>query len=371
MKPKKGDISGGFTLDAILNGPDILFDLIATLFQSFLTHGSITPYLLACCFIPLLKGSKDPGDTGSYRAIASSSLILKLFENTILLIWGYLLSSDSLQFGFKQYTSTTQCTWLVSEVVQHFLRQGSHPIVTLLDCKAAFDTCRFDILFDRILEKGVPPIVVRALMYSYQQQHAWVKWGQAKSDTFPILNGTRQGSIASPVFWAVYCDNLIQKLRRLGVGAHVAGLFMGVAAYADDLVLIAPTRHAMQLMLSLCEGYAEEHNIKFSTDMNPKKSKSKCIYMVGNSRNLVKPVPLRLCDKDLPWVESATHLGHELHERGTMEHDAKVARARYINQTVEVRESFAFASPLEVIRALEVYTTSYYGAMTYDMGPAG
>ena len=133
MKPKKGDISGGFTLDAILNGPDILFDLIATLFQSFLTHGSITPYLLACCFIPLLKGSKDPGDTGSYRAIASSSLILKLFENTILLIWGYLLSSDCLQFGFKQYTSTTQCTWLVSEVVQHILRQGSHPIVTLLD----------------------------------------------------------------------------------------------------------------------------------------------------------------------------------------------------------------------------------------------
>ena len=109
---------------------------------------------------------------------------------------------------------------------------------------------------------------------------------------------------------------------------------MGVAAYADDLVLIAPTRHAMQLMLSLCEGYAEEHNIKFSTDMNPKKSQSKCIYMVGNSRNLVKPVPLKLCGKDLPWVESATHLGHELHESGTMEHDAKVARARYINQTV-------------------------------------
>ena len=104
--------------------------------------------------------------------------------------------------------------------------------------------------------------------------------------------------------------------------------------------------------------------------MNPKKSKSKCIYMVGNSRNLVKPVPLKLCGKDLPWVESATHLGHELHESGTMD-DAKVARARYINQTVEVRQSFAFASPVEVIRALEVYTTSYYGAMTYDMGPAG
>ena len=203
MRPKKGDISGGFTSDAILNAPDILFELLATVFRSFLVHGSITSSLLACCFLPLLKGSKDPADIGSYRAIAGSSLILKLFENLILLVWGHLLCSDSLQFGFKPKTSTTQCTWLVSEVVQHFLRQGSHPIVTLLDCKAAFDTCRFDIMFQRILDKGVPAIVVRALMYSYQQQYAWVRWGQARSDIFPIRNGTRQGSIASPVLWAV------------------------------------------------------------------------------------------------------------------------------------------------------------------------
>ena len=335
MKPKKGDISGGFTSDAILNAPDILFELLATVFRSFLVHGSITSSLLACCFLPLLKGSKDPADIGSYRAIAGSSLILKLFENLILLVWGHLLCSDSLQFGFKPKTSTTQCTWLVSEVVQHFLRQGSHPIVTLLDCKAAFDTCRFDIMFQRILDKGVPAIVVRALMYSYQQQYAWVRWGQARSDIFPIMNGIRQGSIASPVLWAVYCDQLIKELRHLGLGAHVAGLFMGVAAYADDLVLVAPTRHAMQLMLAVCEKYAEQYNIKFSTDINPNKSKSKCIYMVGNKREMPKPAPLQLCGKDLPWVESATHLGHELHASDSMEQDAKVSRARYIDQTVE------------------------------------
>ena len=127
----------------------------------------------------------------------------------------------------------------------------------------------------------------------------------------------------------------------------------------------------MQKMLDLCEDYADRYNIMFSTDANPQKSKSKCIYMVGKARNLVKPVPLRLCGKDLPWVESATHLGHELHSSGTMEHDAKVARARYIDQTVEVRQSFSFASPVEVIRALEVYTTSYYGAMLWDLQGEG
>ena len=114
LKPQKGDVSGGFTSDAILNAPDIMFDQIASVFCSF----AVTSYLLACCFLPLLKGTKDPAECGSYRAIAGSSLILKLFEKVILLVWGHLLVSDTLQFGFKEKTSTTQCTWLVSEVVQ-------------------------------------------------------------------------------------------------------------------------------------------------------------------------------------------------------------------------------------------------------------
>ena len=372
MKAKKGDVSGGFTSDALLSAPDIMFDQLASVFRSFLIHGTVTSYLLACCFLPLLKGStKDPADTGSYRAIAGSSLILKLLEKVVLLVWGHLLASDSLQFGFKQQTSTTQCTWLVTEVVQHFLRQGSHPIVTLLDCKAAFDTCKFNILFNRVLDQGVPAIVVRTLMYSYQQQFAWVRWGHARSDIFPIRNGTRQGSIASPVLWSVYCDLLIKELRELGVGAHVAGVYMGVAAYADDLVLVAPTRHAMQQMLAVCEDYAERYNICFSTDSNPQKSKTKCIFMIGKAKNLVKPAPLRLCGRDLPWVESATHLGHELHQSGTMEHDAKIARARYIDQSVEVRQSFSFASPVEIVRALQVYCTSHYGSMLWDLQGEG
>ena len=193
-----------------------------------------------------------------------------------------------------------------------------------------------------------------------------MRWGQSRSDIFRIRNGTRQGSIASPVLWSVYCDLLIKELRGLGVGCYVAGVFMGAAAYADDLVLIAPTRHAMQQMLSVCEDYAQRYNICFSTDVNPAKSKTKCIFVVGNARNMRKPVPLRLCGQDLPWVESATHLGHELHQSGTMEHDAKVARARYIDQTVEVRQAFSFASPVEVLRALQVYCTSYYGSMLWD-----
>ena len=110
MKPGKGDVSGGYHSDALLHGPDILFDQLATVFRSWLIHGTVTMSLLACAFLPLLKSSlKDPADPGSYRAIAGSSLLLKLFEKVILLIWGGFLATDILQFGYKPGTSTTQC----------------------------------------------------------------------------------------------------------------------------------------------------------------------------------------------------------------------------------------------------------------------
>ena len=101
----------------------------------------------------------------------------KLFENVVLLVWGDSLASDSLQFGFKAQTSTTHCTWLVSEVVQHLLRSGTNPIVTVLDCTKAFDLCKFSTLFRRMLDSGVPPIVVRCLIFMYQEQKGWGEMG--------------------------------------------------------------------------------------------------------------------------------------------------------------------------------------------------
>ena len=79
----------------------------------------------------------------------------------------------------------------------------------------------------------------------------------------------------SPAFFSLYMDDLLQQLRNLGVGCHIAGVFFGALMYADDLVLLA--RGALQEMLTLCEKYAEKHNLVFSTDPNPDKSKTNCL----------------------------------------------------------------------------------------------
>ena len=63
--------------------------------------------------------------------------------------------------------------------------------------------------------------------------------------------------------------SIILELRQLEFGAHVAGMFMGAACYADDIVLIAPCHQAMQIILNTLEDFAARHNISFSIDPVP------------------------------------------------------------------------------------------------------
>ena len=161
-------------------------------------------------------------------------------------------------------------------------------------------------------------------------------------------------------------DDLLVKLRKAGVGCHLGGVFTGVVGYADDLLLMAPSRSAMVTMLKICEDYAGQNNLEFSTDPNPDKSKSKCIFMCGHLRR-AKPANLQLYGVDLPWVSTATHLGNELSWECSMDEDMKCKRGSFISRSTEVRETFSFAQPNQVLQAVKTYCFDMYGAMIWPL----
>jgi hypothetical protein len=391
LKSGKGDVTGSYTSDAIKNCPDIFFEMIASVFQSWLLHGTVTVSLLSCAFLPLFKGGlKDPSSTESWRAVAGSSVILKLFDYTILNVWGDLLENDSLAFGYKSGTSTTECSWLVLEVADYYRRHGSPPFACTLDASKGFDRCSWRKIFRSLLDRKLPAVAVRALLFIYTQQTAWVVWGgrgtvRHCSSPFNLTNGTRQGSVISPVIWCVYCQELLDKLRALGIGCHLPGgtfgptpglpaggilcgtTFIGVTIYADDVLLLAPTREALQRMVKEAEHFASSNNIVFSTDPSPAKSKSKCMWFTGKSGQMDYPTPITLNGDALPWVETADHLGHKLHQTCTMAYDARCKRAQYIDKTTTLRDTFSYARPEEKLFALSTYAGGLYGYALWDL----
>jgi Reverse transcriptase (RNA-dependent DNA polymerase) len=92
------------------------------------------------------------------------------------------------------------------------------------------------------------------------------------SDTFRVLNGVKQGGIISPVLFCIYFYVLLTRLREADIGCHLGHWFVGALAYADDIVILAPTANAARRMLDTCDVFASEYCVQFDA------SKSKCIH---------------------------------------------------------------------------------------------
>jgi len=61
-----------------------------------------------------------------------------------------------------------------------------------------------------------------------------------------------------------YVGVLLSSLRDNGVGCWFGKLFIGAIAYADDIVLLAPSASAMRVMLSECDRFGCQYSVKFN-----------------------------------------------------------------------------------------------------------
>jgi hypothetical protein len=169
----------------------------------------------------------------------------------------------------------------------------------------------------------------------------------------------------------VYLDDLLLELRKLQLGCHIGGYWYGGCGYADDLILLAPNREVLQRMVQVCQSYAVEHNLVFSTDPVPSLSKTKCIFFCGRPGKVKYHDPVQLDGKDLPWVESADHLGHTLHQLTNMEKDSQRARARFIGKNVQLREELSFANEEQILKAVQIFCSDAYGSMIWNLKSSG
>ena len=212
----------------------------------------------------------------------------------------------------------------------------------------------------------MPAIIVRFILASYKQQRANVNWNGINSEFFQIGNGVKQGAILSAVLYCVYTNGLYEELRRLKIGCWLGRDYVGVLGYADDLFLIAPTIDGLQDMLKVCERYAGEHNLRFSTNTNPNKSKTKCMAFLNKSRPLRK---LKLCGNELPWVEKGKHLGVKVTNdtRNILGDDIMEKRARYIQSNNELMQEFSFSHSRTKAFINRVFNSHFYGSVLWNL----
>ena len=158
-----------------------------------------------------------------------------------------------------------------------------------------------------LMQRQLPSVVLRLLCNMYLNHMTLVEYNGFKSAAFKVLNGVKQGGIISPIMFCVYIDDLLLSLKSSGVGCYMGNFFVGALAYADDIVLLAPSANAMRRMLLCCDSYASDYNIIFNA------SKSKCIHFSpkGHNRKVLGGIPIfSVCSQPIEMVKQWSHLGH-------------------------------------------------------------
>ena len=118
-------------------------------------------------------------------------------------------------------------------------------------------------------------------------------------------------------------------------------------------------------MLNVCEQYAFMHNLKFSTDANPTKCKTKCLAFLKRDRPLKQ---VKLCGNPLPWVDHGKHLGYTIENKiNRMKMDILSKRANYIQKSNEIMQEFSFSHPKTKIEINSIFNSHFTGSPLWDL----
>ena len=150
----------------------------------------------------------------------------------------------------------------------------------------------------------MPKKLINLIKFWNTEQRLFVEWGDKSSYHFYMMNGIRQGSLLSPFLYNFYVDSLSNVLNQSGLGCCVGADAVNNLSWADDLVVIAPSAHALSQMMEICDEFAKDHLIIFNT------KKTKCMLINSHRTPIWRTPVVKLSGKRLDFVDEFKYLGH-------------------------------------------------------------
>jgi hypothetical protein len=364
LKANKNDGNHGLSSNHIKLGPDQLNTHISLLLTGILSHGCVPDDLCVSTVIPIPKGrNANLTDSANYRGISLNSLFGKIFDLIVLSKYRDCLVTSDLQFGFKAKRSTNMCSLVLKECIAYYTNNSSSVYCTMLDATKAFDRVEYCKLFRKLMSRQIPPVIIRMLLNMYINHVTRIGWSGIFSDRFCVKNGVKQGGILSPVLFCIYFDGLLSDLASANIGCFMGGFFVGVLAYADDVVLLAPTPNAMRSMLTVCENYAKEFYVSFNAN------KSKCLIARprGNSSKRSVNPTFHVDGNLIETVKEWPHLGHIITSNLSDVADISNRRSSLVGQINNVLCYFGKLDSVTKLKLMKAYCSSYYGCELWDL----
>jgi len=117
------------------------------------------------------------------------------------------------QCVFRSIRSTTDHIFCVGQIFEKKWESNEAVHQLFIDFKKAYDSVRREVLYNILIEFGIPMKLVRLIKMCLTETYTRVRVGKNLSDIFPVRNGLKQRDAPSPLLFNFALEYAIRRVQ--------------------------------------------------------------------------------------------------------------------------------------------------------------
>ena len=249
--------------------------ILTLIFNRCLIEQNVPQSWKDACTI-LIHKKNDPTDPSNFRPIALMSCIYKLLMGTIgKRISSWAIQQDILSPEQKSARPSEGCyehTFLLKSVIRDTRVNKRTTYVAWLDLRNAFGSIPHPAIRTTLQHIGIPESLISLICNVYTGATTTIRTSSESTDPIPIRSGVKQGCPLSAILFNLCIEVILRSIkekattlpRNQSLSFH--NTLLSCLAYADDLVLVARHKDALQAYLDTASSIASILGLEFRPD---------------------------------------------------------------------------------------------------------
>ena len=164
-----------------------------------------------------------------------------------------LVTIDVMQFDFMTGKGTTHALFILGRMQEEFREREQKLCMCFVELEKTFDRVPRKAMEWALRNKRLAKVLVQAVMSLYGGSRTKAGVGSGTSDEFWVRVGVHQGSVLSPLIFAIVVDVMTEHARE--------GLLNEIL-YADDLVLTSESLEDLRERFRRWRSALEDQGLK-------------------------------------------------------------------------------------------------------------